>query len=273
MKRSVSRYSIAETAQYIDWAYLLHAWGLTGRATDGTAEEVIAEAKAMLREMDGRYSCRAIFALCEARGCNDDIIIEDSPLPLLRQQHSRVGEPNLCLSDFVSPHGDHIGLFATAVDNGFGAEYKDDDYKYLLAQTVADRLAEATATYLHMQVRTSKALWGYAPDERLTIEELNAEKYQGIRPAVGYPSLPDQSIIFTIDKLLHLEEAGIRLTPNGAMSPHAAVCGIMIKHPAAKYFAVGEISGEQLTDYAKRRGTKAEEIKKFLTKNLHSVHL
>lgn len=271
MKRIIFRYDIGDVAPYIDWTYLLHAWGLTGKAgAKETAEEVMRDAKEMLREMDGHYSCHAIFALYEARGCNDNIIIEDTALPLLRQQHSRQGEPNLCLSDFVSPHGDHVGLFATTVDSEFGAIYKNDAYKDLLAQTLADRLAEAAATLMHMQVRTDKDLWGYAPDEKLTAEELNAERYQGIRPAVGYPSLPDQSIIFIIDRLLGLSDAGIELTPNGAMYPHASVCGIMIKHPAARYFAVGEINDEQLADYAQRRGLPAEKIKRFLTKNLRS---
>ena len=117
-------------------------------------------------------------------------------------------------------------------------------------------------------MRTESRLWGYSPDEELTIDDMLAEKNQGIRPAVGYPSLPDQSIIFTIDSLLHLDEAGISLTPNGAMTPHAAVCGLMIAHPAAHYFAVGKIDREQLIDYAARRGMEPDEIARFLAKNI-----
>jgi cobalamin-dependent methionine synthase I len=117
-------------------------------------------------------------------------------------------------------------------------------------------------------VRTKEELWGYAPDEQLTAEELFAERNRGIRPAVGYPSLPDQSIIFTVNRLLRLEEIGITLTVSGAMHPHASVCGLMIAHPAARYFAVGKIDREQLCDYARRRGTSPEEIARFLTKNL-----
>lgn len=270
MKRWVFKYRIEEIAPYIDWSYMLFAWGLTGKADAKAAtEEIIKEAKTMLAEAGGAECCHAVFALCEAKGCGDDIIVEGKRIPLLRQQHSRPGEPNLCLSDFVSPHGDHAGLFATAVSDEFVAEYSNDAYRHLLAQTLADRLAEATATYMHMQVRTYRELWGYAPDERLSIEELNAEKYQGIRPAVGYPSLPDQSIIFAIDKLLRLADAGIELTGNGAMRPHAAVCGMMIKHPASRYFNIGEISEEQCADYAKRRGVPIDEIRKFLSKNIH----
>lgn len=266
MKREIFTYQIAEVAPYIDWSYFLHAWGIAKESAQ--AVEIIAEAKAMLAELDGKYRTTGIFALCNAKGDGDDIVIEETTLPLLRQQHSAEGKYNLCLSDFVSPHGDSIGLFAASVESAFGHEYAGDDYKYLLAQTLADRLAEATATLLHKRVRTDKALWGYCPDEKLAIEDLLAERNRGIRPAVGYPSLPDQSIIFTIDKLLHLHEAGITLTPNGAMTPHASVCGLMIAHPAAQYFAVGKIDGEQLADYAKRRGTTAGELTRFLAKNI-----
>ena len=121
---------------------------------------------------------------------------------------------------------------------------------------------------MHRAVRTQKDLWGYAPDERLTVEELNREEFQGIRPAVGYPSLPDQSAIFILDDILHLKEIGIELTPNGAMFPHASVCGIMISHPASRYFAVGKISEEQLSDYADRRRLPMTELRKYLAKNL-----
>ena len=266
MKRLVFTYRIAEVAPFIDWSYFLHAWGIAKESTQ--AMEIIAEAKAMLDKLDGRYRTTAIFVLCTAKGDGDNIIIEETTLPLLRQQHCTEDKYNLCLSDFVSPHGDMVGLFATSVASEFGKEYSGDEYKNLLAQTLADRLAEATATLLHKQVRTDNTLWGYSPDEELTLEELLAERNQGIRPAVGYPSLPDQSIIFTIDKLLQLRDAGIELTPNGAMTPHGSVCGVMIAHPAAQYFAVGKIDGEQLEDYAKRRGTTTAELARFLAKNI-----
>ena len=266
MKRFIFTYQIAEVAPYIDWSYFLHAWGIANN--NSHAVEIIAEAKAMLDELDGRYRTTALFALCNAKGDGDNLIIEGMTLPLLRQQHCTEGKYNLCLSDFVSPHGDKVGLFATSVEETFGREYANDDYRRLLAQTLADRLAEATATLLHKRVRTDKALWGYSPDEELAIQDLLAERNQGIRPAVGYPSLPDQSVIFTIDKLLHLDEAGITLTPNGAMTPHASVCGLMIAHPAAQYFAVGKIDREQMEDYAARRGTTAGEIERFLAKNM-----
>ena len=269
MKRVIFHYSISEVAPYIDWSYLLHAWGLSvsGNA-DHTAEEIINDAKEILGNIEKEHCTHAIFVLCEAKGAGDDINAENITIPCLRQQHAQDNKPNLCLSDYVSPHGDNIGLFATTIDSNFGAEYKDDPYLYLLAQTLADRLAEATASLMHRQIRTQKELWGYSQHEELTIKELLQEKNQGIRPAVGYPSLPDQSIIFTLDKLLHMEGIGITLTPNGAMTPHASVCGMMLAHPKASYFAVGKITEEQFSDYAKRRGTSIAELQKYLTKNI-----
>lgn len=267
MKRSVFHYSIGEVTPYIDWSYFLHAWGV-GQANKDTAQELIRDAKKILQDAEGKYCTHALFALCDARGCGDNIIIEGTELPLLRQQHSIAGKPNLCLSDFVSPKDDRIGLFAATVDNGLDNEYSDDDYRNIIARILADRLAEATASLMHRTIRTQREYWGYAPDERLTVEELNREEYQGIRPAVGYPSLPDQSVIFIIDSILQLNDIGIALTPNGAMSPHSSVCGMMISHPAARYFAIGEINDEQLHDYACRRGMRIEETRKFLSRNV-----
>lgn len=273
MTRHIFHYDIKEAAPFIDWSYLLHAWDMSGeKKKSDSADEVLRDAKAILDSMNGKYRTHALFALCDAIGADDDIIIEGDTIPLLRQQHAIPGKPNLCLSDFVSPHCDNIGLFATTVDSMLGTEYKEDPYLHILTQTLADRLAEATATVMHMQVRTDKKLWGYATGEKLSIEELLAEKNQGIRPAVGYPSLPDQSTIFAIDKLVDLGSIGITLTQNGAMTPHASVCGMMFAHPKAHYFAIGGITDEQLADYAQRRGESTENLKKFLTKNLGTTH-
>ena len=266
MKRGVFHYEISEVAPYIDWSYLLHAWGLTGK--EHTDDDIIADAKSILHSIGKKYRTHAIFALCEAKGADDDIIAEGVTIPCLRQQHTIDGKPNLCLSDFVSPYGDNIGLFATTTDHNFGAEYKNDPYLYLLTQTLADRLAEATASLMHRHVRTKEELWGYAQNENLSIAELLQEKNQGIRPAVGYPSLPDQSIIFDIDRILGMSDIGITLTSNGAMTPHASVCGIMISHPQACYFSIGKITEEQLSDYAQRRGIATAELRKFLSKNI-----
>ena len=266
MKRHIFHYGIGEIAPYIDWSYFLHAWRVKPQTE--TAEELIADARRMLQSLEGKYRTHALFALCDARSECDNIIVEGTALPLLRQQHCVTGKPNLCLSDFVSPHDDRIGVFAASVDSTFGAEFRNDDYLNIIARTLADRLAEATASFMHRMVRTDSELWGYSPDESLSIEQLNREEFQGIRPAVGYPSLPDQSVIFIIDSLLETKEIGIELSPNGAMHPHAAVCGLMLSHPAAHYFSVGKISHEQLQDYASRRSMSAEKVQKFLTKNI-----
>ena len=133
-------------------------------------------------------------------------------------------------------------------------------------QLLADRLAEATAERMHEEVR--KNYWGYAPNENLTMEELHMERFQGIRPAVGYPSLPDTSFNFLIDSVLDMRDIGIRLTESGAMKPHASVSGLMISHPKARYFTIGKIGEDQLVDYSRRRGLPVEVCRKFLAANL-----
>lgn len=142
----------------------------------------------------------------------------------------------------------------------------DDPYEGLLLQTLSDRLAEAATEKMHQYVR--RTAWGYAPDEQLPVADLLQEKFQGIRPAVGYPSLPDQSVNFLIDRLLDLRRIGILLTENGAMQPHASVSGLMLAHPAARYFAVGRIGNDQLEDYARRRDMPVDVMRKFLAANL-----
>lgn len=269
MNKHIFHYSITELEPYIDWSYFLHTWGLgCNMQHSTTAHEVINDSRGVLNMLNGKYMAHALFLLCDCRGDGDSIIIEKTPIPLLRQQHCIEDKPNLCLSDFLSPHGDKIGLFATTVDHEFGSEYQNDDYMRIITQALADRLAEAAASLLHKNVRTQKKLWGYSPDENLNINELNQELYQGIRPAIGYPSLPDQSIIFEINKLLDMSEIGIQVTSNGAMHPHSSVCGMMISHPQSRYFAVGHISNAQQLDYAQRRGISVEEIKKYLVKNI-----
>ncbi len=269
MKKHTFGYTAKQLIPYIDWSYFFHAWGIDAYATGSEkAQEVKRDAEALLHNIGERVVAEAIFGLCDAKADGDDIIVEGTTIPFLRQQHSLPDRPNLCLSDFLSPYGDKMGLFATTAEINATIGEEQDAYTRLLAQTTASRLAEAAATLLHKEVRCQKELWGYSPDEQLSPSELNAEKYQGIRPAVGYPSLPDQSIIFIIDNLLNLQEIGIALTPNGAMQPSASVCGLMIKHPAARYFAIGKIGNEQLCDYAKRRGLSSEDLHKFLYKNL-----
>ena len=213
----------------------------------------------------------------------------DRRIPCLRQQQA--GSDYLCLSDFIAPLNisltshlspltshlspltshllpltSQIGLFATTVDIGMETDFEHDAYQKMMVQLLADRLAEAAAERMHEQVR--KVYWGYAKNEQLSIADMLVEKFQGIRPAVGYPSLPDTSLNFVLDELLDMKQIGIRLTESGAMKPHASVSGLMIANPRARYFSIGKIGEDQLHDYARRRGIPIELCRKFLAGNL-----
>ena len=212
----------------------------------------------------------------------DDIVVEDAEskdtenrIPCLRQQQQ--DSEFLCLADFIAPHTSpltshlspltsKIGLFATSVDSGMESDFTDDPYEKMMMQLVADRLAEATAERLHEQVR--KEFWGYAKDEQLSVADMLIERFQGIRPAVGYPSLPDTSLNFVIDRLIGMQQIGIRLTESGAMRPHASVSGLMMANPKARYFSIGRIGDDQLRDYAQRRDIPVELMRKFISGNL-----
>jgi cobalamin-dependent methionine synthase I len=261
-------YEPLQLLPYIDWSYFFHAWGIKpGEQQTSEAAQLKNDALTILTEKSNE-KVHALFRLCNARSEGDDLLLDGERVPLLRQQHTHPDTPNLCLSDYVSPVSDHVGIFATSTTEEFEKESNSDPYRHMLTQTLADRLTEAAASLMHSNVRTQKKLWGYAPNEKFTPQELNSEPYTGIRPAIGYPSLPDQSIIFIIDKLIGLSQIEITLTKNGAMHPHSSVCGLMFAHPAARYFSIGKISDEQLHDYARRRNIPVEEIKKFLSKNL-----
>lgn len=290
-------FAVHEVVPYINWIYFFHAWGFQPRYAAITnihgcdacraswlttfpeeerpkaseAMQLFKEANRMLNELDENFRVNTIFRLCTANADGDNLIIDGIRFPLLRQQtHRKQGDPYLCLSDFVRPLSsgiqDTIGVFAASIDADMEGLYEKDPYKHLLVQTLSDRLAEAGTEKMHEYVR--KQAWGYAKDEDLSIPDLLVEKYQGIRPAVGYPSLPDQSVNFILDEILDMKQIGITLTENGAMYPHASVCGLMFSHPAAEYFSVGKIGEDQLEDYARRRGKSIEEIRKFLAANL-----
>ena len=290
-------YNIADTAPYINWIYFFHAWGFQPRFATianlhgcdscralwlasfpqadcnkaAEAMQLFKEAQRMLARLEGVLQMKCLFRLCRANADGDNLLLDDITFPLLRQQTPHADDsPYLCLSDFVRPRSsgiaDTVGVFASTVQGKAEAACGDDPYRQLLVQTLADRLAEAATERMHLYVR--RTAWGYAPDEDLPISALLQEKFQGIRPAVGYPSLPDQSVNFLIDRLLDLSRIGIRLTENGAMHPHASVSGLMLAHPAARYFAVGRIGNDQLEDYARRRGLPVDEIRKFLAANL-----
>ena len=268
-------YSISELTPYINWLYFYHAWGLSGKPREDK-EKMKQEALQMLASWEEKYHTHAIFRLFEVCSEGDDLIFflpgTRFRFPMLRQQHpSAPGEPNLCLADFIRPLSQGIrdlaGVFCTSVDGTIIDEYSHDDYLNMMAQTLSDRLAEATAEKLHEEVRKDRAYWGYAPDENLTIEQQHREEYQGIRPAIGYPSLPDTSANFLIDQLIDMKQAGIRLTETGMMTPHASVSGFMFAHPKSRYFELGKIGDDQLRDYARRRGVPVELMRRFLAVN------
>jgi cobalamin-dependent methionine synthase I len=221
------------------------------------------EAEERLSRYADRYRTHAVFELYDAYSDEDDIVVRDTRIPCLRQQQQ--DSEFLCLSDFVGKQ-DKIGVFATTVDHGLETDFGADPYEKMMMQLIADRLAEATAELLHEQVR--KHFWGYASTEQLTIQDMLAERWQGIRPAVGYPSLPDTSMNFVLDQLLDMRQIGIRLTVSGAMKPHASVSGLMLAHPQARYFNIGTIGEDQLADYARRRGVPVEQMRKYLAGNL-----
>jgi cobalamin-dependent methionine synthase I len=248
-------FGIEQLTNYINWIYFYHTWGIK----ESNASEIRLEADSILKKWCTEKK-EVLFGvyIALANSSGEDIILhkeqEDGLLtiPLLRQQHP----PFLCLSDFLPPtcmHAEKIGVFASTVP--FQVEG-------LLEQTLADRLAEAAAELGHEIVR--KQIWAYAPDEKLSIQELFAEHYQGKRPAVGYPSLPDQSINFVLSSLLDFPSLGISLTENGAMIPHASTTGLMISHPQCRHFKVGTIGEDQLADYALRRGMTPDTIRKFI---------
>lgn len=268
-KSKIITYNISDVSPYINWAFFFYAWSMNGKAKDAQ-QELRNEAEQMLADMEGKYHTRAVFALCEANSEGDDIIVNGTRIPMLRQQKVIPGKPNLCLADFIRPASsgikDAIGLFATSVDAAFTSNNEEDPYQRMLSQTLADRLAEATAEKFHEDVR--KKYWGYAPDEHLTLMEIFAEKYQGIRPAVGYPSIPDTSMNFLLYDLLDMMGIGIKLTESGMMVPHASVSGFMFAHPQSRYFDLGKIDDEQLEDYARRRNLPIETLRKYLASTL-----
>lgn len=268
-KSKIVTYNISDIVPYINWAFFFYAWSMNGKAKEAQ-QELRKEAEALLNDMEEKYHTHAVFALCDANSDGDDIIVNGTRIPMLRQQKAFAGKPNLCLSDFLRPATsgikDTVGLFAASVDAAFTESNEDDPYQRMLSQTIADRLAEATTEKFHEDVR--KKYWGYAADEQLTIKDLLAERYQGIRPAVGYPSIPDTSVNFLLYELLDMKGIGISLTESGMMIPHASVSGFMFAHPQSRYFEVGKIDEDQLEDYARRRNQPVELLRKFLVSSL-----
>ncbi len=292
---------LKDISAYINWTSFFSAWRIPGKyegieqvctcpscelsfleKTEAGKREQAKEALRLFRDaqellsdiIEGKMLCsNAIGWTIKAKSENEGIIFyphgENNGiyLPMLRQQKPKESDYFLSLADFISPVEDYIGIFAVSISGSDELknryESENDIYKSILAQTVADRLAEATAEWFHKQVRVK--YWGYAVDENVSIKDLFKSRYQGIRPAVGYPSLPDQSIIFTLNKILDIGQIGVSLTENGAMYPNASICGLMLAHPKSRYFVIDHIDNDQLKDYANRKGISVEETKKWLT--------
>ena len=246
------RYSVQELVPYIDWGYFFHAWQVKGDSEQGA--ELKMEAMRMLESLDDSIGSEAIYRSVKVHSENEDIVIDEIEdnaigkhhrrlIPLLRQQSLGADGIAFCLADFVNPKGDTIGLFATTCV--LKARIGADPYESLMIQTLATRLAEAAAEKI---------------DEETSIIETD----KGIRPAVGYPSLPDLSVNFLLDELIDMKSIGITLTENGAMNPPSSVSGLIIRHPAAHYFSRGRISEEQFEDYMRRRGLPPERMRQFL---------
>ena len=289
--RVFAEYPLHELVERIDWTPFFRAWELAGNypailedpVVGDSAKKLYADARKMLdlivREKWLTAKGAITFWPCRREG--DDVVLynddtrtkEISRLYFLRQQiEKRRPRANMCLADFISPEADWIGGFAVTAGHGIEEHLKrfkadHDDYSDILLKALADRLAEAFAERLHERVR--KTLWGYAPDEALTNDELTREKYRGIRPAPGYPACPDHSQKPELFRLLNAgQNAGIQLTESFAMIPTSAVSGYYFAHPDAQYFGVARIGKDQVADYAKRRGVPVEQAEKWLRPNI-----
>jgi 5-methyltetrahydrofolate--homocysteine methyltransferase len=292
--RAFDNYSLEELTRYIDWMPFFNAWEFGGKFPDiltdpnvgEQASNLYADARSMLRKIirERWLTARAVIGLFPANCVDDDdveIYTDDTRtqvlarLHFLRQQKGKPDkQPHLALSDFVAPRGvrDYIGAFA--VTAGIGIEQQlakfeqaHDDYSAIMLKALADRLAEALAERMHERVR--REFWGYAPDERLTNEQLIREEYRGIRPAPGYPACPDHTEKATLWRLLDpAQRAGIELTESFAMIPTAAVSGWYFSHPQSRYFVVGKIDLDQVRNYAARKKISLEEAQKWLSPNL-----
>ncbi|HWA62792.1 MAG TPA: methionine synthase [Caulobacteraceae bacterium] len=288
--RTFAAYDLKELAKYIDWSPFFATWELAGRYPDILTDDVVgeaatslfADAQAMLKKIvDERwFEARGVVGIWPANADGDDIVVwtddtrtaERARLFTLRQQMAkREGSPNLALADFIAPIGagaDYVGGFTVTAGHGeaeVAARFKaaGDDYSAILATSLADRLAEAFAEALHHRLR--RELWAYAPDEGFDIDALIGERYQGIRPAPGYPAQPDHTEKRTLFDLLGATAAtGVELTDSFAMTPPASVSGLYLAHPEAHYFGVGRIDRDQVEDYAARKGWDLATAQRWL---------
>jgi 5-methyltetrahydrofolate--homocysteine methyltransferase len=283
------RWDLADLVPYIDWTPFFQTWELKGRypailddpEQGAAARSLFEDARAMLQRIveEKWFAPKAAVGFWPAARFGDDVRLysdETRNVPIatlhtLRQQlGKRDGRPNLALADFVGPAetGDYIGAFVVTAGAGDEEiarrfEHANDDYSSILVKALADRFAEAFAEAMHAKVR--RELWGHAPDEAFSPEELIAEPYRGIRPAPGYPAQPDHTEKATLFRLLDAERrTGVRLTESYAMWPASSVSGIYIAHPEAHYFGVAKVERDQVEDYSVRKGMAVEEVERWL---------
>ena len=294
-RRLFKNYDLSELAHFIDWTPFFQTWSLFGqfpailddKVVGEQARKVYADGQAMLKKIvEGRWlTANGVLGFYPANTINDDdieVYRDETRQEVLftwrnlRQQGvKREGVENKCLADFIAPRSsgviDYIGLFA--VTAGVGVDKKEqafndaqDDYSSIMLKSLADRIAEAFAEALHARVR--RDLWGYAPDEALTNEDMIAEKYRGIRPAPGYPACPEHVVKKEMFELLNPSEIGMILTESYAMHPAASVSGFYFSHPLSQYFNVGPIGEDQVQDYVSRSGRSEEDVRRTLAPNL-----
>ncbi|MDS1139239.1 methionine synthase [Pusillimonas sp. SM2304] len=294
-RRTFKNYDLSEVVQFLDWTPFFQTWSLFGqypailddKVVGEQARKVFAEGQAMLKKIiEGRWlTASGVVAFYPANTVNDDdieIYRDESRSDVLftwrnvRQQTvKREGVENKCLADYIAPKdtgvADYIGMFA--VTGGLGIEKYDkrflddnDDYSSIMLKSIADRLAEGFAECLHARVR--RDLWGYVPDESLDNEAIIAEKYQGIRPAPGYPACPEHVVKKDMFEVLDAGEIGMELTEGYAMFPASSVSGFYFSHPKSQYFNVGNIGDDQVQDYVQRSGRDEEDVRRTLASTL-----
>jgi 5-methyltetrahydrofolate--homocysteine methyltransferase len=292
--RVLRDFPLATLVDYIDWSPLFSVWELRGKypkifddpEQGPEARKLFDDAHALLQRIvaEKLLSAYGVYGFWPAASAGDDIIVYGDPqrhselarIHTLRQQWQRKGQDHFCaLADFIAPadsgRTDYLGAFAVTTGHGCAelvaaCHAGHDDYTAIMAEALADRLAEAFAEFLHRQARRD---WGYGRQESLTPDQLIREEYRGIRPAPGYPACPDHTEKRTLFDLLCAEEAaGIELTETYAMRPAAAVCGLYFAHPRAHYFAVDRLTRDQVEDYARRKGQPVREIERWLAPNL-----
>jgi 5-methyltetrahydrofolate--homocysteine methyltransferase len=293
--RVLDNFPLVTLREFIDWSPFFHTWGLKGiyprileHAEHGTqARQLFGEANALLDVIIEKnlITARGVYGLFPANAVGDDVELYTNDTRekvveqfyFLRQQSNKEGsEPCRSLSDFIAPKEtglpDHIGAFAVTSGIGLkelcdGFRAKNDDYNAIMAEALADRLAEAFAECLHKQVRCE---WGFGCKEGLSNADLIQEKYRGIRPAAGYPACPDHTEKGPLWRLLNVQaNTGMLITESFAMWPGSSVSGLYFAHPESRYFSLGKIDRDQVADYSKRKGMSVAEIERWLGQNLN----